>query len=85
MRMLRLKLILLFRSFRSDYIKLQELLERFSLIEQFTPYVSGGRAQSEARKQGSGWRDRRNEAISEVTLAVATIAMLAAFAAAVRS
>jgi hypothetical protein len=42
-------------------------------------------AQSEARKQGSGWRDRRNEAISEVTLAVATIAMLAAIAAAVRS
>ena len=74
--MLRLKLILLFPPFAATTSKLQELLERFSLIEQFTPYVSGGRAQSEARKQGNGWRDRRNEAISEVTLAVATIASL---------
>lgn len=50
--MLRLKLILLFRSFRSDYIKLQELLERFSLIEQFTPYVSGGRLNQRRGSKG---------------------------------
>jgi hypothetical protein len=39
----RLKLILLFRSVPSDDIKLRELLERFSLIERFTPYVAGSR------------------------------------------
>ena len=50
------KLILLFRSVPSDDIKLRELLEKFRLIERFTPYVSGGRGPSEARKQGSGWR-----------------------------
>jgi hypothetical protein len=43
MRMRRLKLILLFRSVPSDDIKLRELLERFSLIERFTPYVAGSR------------------------------------------
>ena len=43
MRMLRLKLILLFRSVPNDDIKLRELLERFGLIERFTPYVAGGR------------------------------------------
>ena len=41
--MRRLKLILLFRSVPSDDIKLRELLERFGLIERFTPYVAGGR------------------------------------------
>ena len=41
--MRRLKLILLFRSIPNDDIKLRELLERFGLIERFTPYVSGGR------------------------------------------
>ena len=43
MRMLRLKLILLFRFVPNDDIKLREQLERFGLIERFTPYVSGGR------------------------------------------
>ena len=83
--MLRLKLTLLFLSVPNDDIKLRELLERFGLIERFTPYVSGGRGSirsDEARE----WLDkRRNEAIAEVTLAVATIAMLAAIVAAVRS
>ena len=85
MRTLRLKLILLFRSVPNDDIKLRELLERFGLIERFTPYVSGGRGSirgDEAREWLTG---RRNEAISEVTLVVATIAMLAAIVAAVRS
>ena len=33
----------LFRSVPNDAIKLRELLERFGLLERFTPYVSGGR------------------------------------------
>jgi hypothetical protein len=65
-------------------IKLRELLERCGLIERLTPYVAGGRGAlrgDEARK----WLEkRRNEAIAELTLAVATIAMLAAIVAAVR-
>jgi hypothetical protein len=56
MRTLRLKLIRLFCSVPNDDIKLRELLERFGLIERFTPYPSGGGAPSEATKQGSGWR-----------------------------
>jgi hypothetical protein len=44
MRTLQLKLILLFRSVPNDDIKLRELLNKFGLIERFTPYVSGGRA-----------------------------------------
>ena len=82
--MRRLKLILLFRSVPNDDIKLRELLERFRLIERFTPYVAGGRGGSGTTKQGSGWR-RRNQAVAELSLAVATIAMLAAIVAAVRS
>jgi hypothetical protein len=41
--MRRLKLILLFCSVPNEDIKLRELLERFSLIERFTSYVSSGR------------------------------------------
>lgn len=36
------KLILVFRSIPDDDIKLRELLERFGLVERFTPYVAGG-------------------------------------------
>ena len=43
MRTLNLKLILLFRSVPNDDVKLREFLERFGLIERFTPYVAGGR------------------------------------------
>jgi hypothetical protein len=39
----RLKLILLFRSVPNEEIKLRELLERFGIIERFTPYIAGGR------------------------------------------
>ena len=85
----RLKLILLFRSVPNDDIKLRELLERFGLIERFTPYVAGGAVGSRGPLRGDEAREwlerRRNEAIAELTLAVATIAMLAAIVAAVRS
>jgi hypothetical protein len=85
MRKRRLKLILLLRSVPNDDIKLRELLERFGLIERFTPYVAGGRGALRA-DEARGWLEgRRNEAIAEVTLAVATLAMLAAIVAAVRS
>ena len=83
--MLRLKLILLFRSLPNDDIKLRELLKRFGLIERFTPYVSGGRGSIRSDEAREWLEKRRNEAIAEVTLAVATIAMLAATVAAVRS
>jgi hypothetical protein len=65
--MLRLKLILLFRSVPNDDIKLRELLERFSLIERITRYVSGGlgvhqRRRSKGVADGSTkrghWRSR---------------------------
>jgi hypothetical protein len=85
MRMRRLKLILLFRSIPNDDIKLRELLERFGLIERFTPYVSGGRGALRGDEAREWLERRRNEAIAEVTLAVATIAMLAAIVAALRS
>src|SRR5258708_27609483 len=82
MRMRRLKLILLFRSVPNDDIKLRELLERFGLLERFTPYVAGGRGAlrgDEARE----WLERgRNDAIAELTLAVAITATLAAIFAA---
>ena len=78
MGMLQLKLILIFRSVPEDDIELRQLLERFGLIGQFTPYVSGGRGairKDEARK----WlEDRRNEAIAEFTLIFSTVTMLTA-------
>jgi len=85
MRMRRLKLILLFLSVPNDDIKLRELLERFDLIERFTPYMAGGRGAVRGDEAKEWLENRRNEAIAEVTLAVATIAMLAAIVAAVRS
>jgi hypothetical protein len=80
----RLKLILLFRSVPNDDIKLRELLERFSLIERFTPYVSGGRGAVRGDEAREWLTDRRNEAIAEATLLVSTLAMIAAIVAAVR-
>jgi hypothetical protein len=81
----RLKLILLLRSVPNDDIKLRELLGRFGLIGRFTPYVAGGRGALRADEAREWLERRRNEAIAEVTLAVATIAMLSAIVAAVRS
>ena len=83
-RTFQLKLILLFRSVPKDDIKLRELLERFGLIERFTPYVAGGRGPLRSDEAREWLQTRRNEAIAELTLAVATIAMLAAIVAAVR-
>jgi hypothetical protein len=84
MRTLQLKLILLFRSVPNDDIKLRELLEKFSLIERFTPYVSGGRGAVRAEEARKWLEERRNEAIAEVTLLVSAVAMVAAIVAAVR-
>jgi hypothetical protein len=84
MRMRRLKLFLLFRSVPNDDIKLRELLERFGLIERFTPYVAGGRGALRSDEAREWLEKRRNDAIAELTLAVATIAMLAAIVAAAR-
>ena len=80
----RLKLILLFRSVPNDDIKLRELLERFGLIERFTPYVAGGRGALRSDEAKESLENRRNEAIAELTLAVATITMRAAIIAALR-
>jgi hypothetical protein len=87
MRTLQLKLILLFRSVPHDDIKLRELLNKVGLIERFTPYLGGapgsrGPVRSEEARECL--ERRRNEAIAELTLAVATIAMLAAIVGAVR-
>jgi hypothetical protein len=84
MRVLRLKLILLFRSVPNDDIKFRELLERFCLIERFTPYLSGGRGAVRAEEARKWLEDRRNEAIAEVTLIISAVAMVAAIVAAVR-
>jgi hypothetical protein len=87
MSSLQLKLILLFRSVPTDDIKLRELLNKVGLIERFTPYLSGapgsrGPVRSEEARE---WLEkRRNEAIAELTLAVATIGALAAIVGAVR-
>jgi hypothetical protein len=62
MRMRRLKLILLFRSVPNDAIKLRELLERFGLLERFTPYVSGGRGAVRGDEARDWLERRRNEA-----------------------
>jgi hypothetical protein len=85
MRTLQLKLFLLFRSVPNDDITLRQLLDKFGLIERFTPYVAGGRGALRNGEAREWLEKRRNEAIAEVTLAVATIAMLAAIVAAVRS
>jgi hypothetical protein len=82
-----LKLILLVRSIPTNDIELRELLKKVGLIERFTPYLGGapgsrGPVRSEEARE---WLERRrNEGIAELTLAVATIAMLAAIVAAVR-
>jgi hypothetical protein len=82
-----LKLILLVRSIPTNDIELRELLKKAGLIERFTPYLGGapgsrGPVRSEEARE---WLERRrNEGIAELTLAVATIAMLAAIVAAVR-
>ena len=56
------------RTVPNDDIKLRELLERFGLIERFTPYVAGGAAVSRGPLRGDEAREwlerRRNEAIS---------------------
>jgi hypothetical protein len=83
-KMMHLKLILLFRSVPNDDIKLRELLERFGLIERFTPYVSGGRGSIRGDEAREWLTDRRNEAIAEVTLIVSAVAMVGAIVAAVR-
>jgi hypothetical protein len=87
MSTLQLKLILLVRSIPTNDIELRELLKKAGFIERFTPYLAGapgnrGPVRSEEARE---WLERRrNEAIAELTLAVATIAMLAAIVAAVR-
>jgi hypothetical protein len=87
MSTLQLKLILLVRSIPTNDIELRELLKKSGFIERFTPYLGGapgsrGPVRSEEARE---WLERRrNEAIAELTLAVATIAMLAAIVAAVR-
>jgi len=83
--MRRLKQILLFRSVPSDDIELRELLERFGLIERFTPYVASGRGALPSDEAREWLERRRNDAVAELTLAVSTIAMLGAIVAAVRS
>jgi hypothetical protein len=87
MRTLQLTLILLFRSVPHDDIKLRELLNKVGLIERFTPYLRGapGSRGPVRNEEAREWlRRRRNEGIAELTLAVATIAMLAAIVGAVR-
>jgi len=87
MSTLQLKLILLFRSVPNDDIKLRELLKKAGFIERFTPYLGGapgGRGPVRSEEAREWLEKRRNEAIAELTLAVATIAMLAAIVAAVR-
>ena len=82
-----LKLILLVRCIPTNDIELRELLKKAGLIERFTPYLGGapgsrGPVRSEEARE---WLERRrNEGIAELTLAVATISMLAALVAAVR-
>jgi hypothetical protein len=78
MRTFRLKLILLFRSVPEDDIKLRDLLERFGVIERFTPYVQGGRGAVRAEEAREWLRARRREALAELTLLISTVAMLAA-------
>ena len=84
MWMFQLKLILIFRSIPDDDIKLRELLERFGLVERFTPYVAGGRGAVRGEEARKWLEDRRNEAIAEITLVVSALAMAAAIVAAVR-
>jgi hypothetical protein len=82
---LQLKLTLLVRPIPNNDIELRELLTKAGLIERFTPYVAGGRRGLLRSDEAKEWLERRrNEAIAELTLAVATIAMLAAIVAAVR-
>ena len=69
----------------NDDIKLRELLNKVGLIERFTPYVAGGRGALRGDEARDWLERRRNEAIAELTLAVAINAMLAATVAAVRS
>jgi hypothetical protein len=71
-----LKLILRFRSGPNDDSKLRELIERFGLIERFTPYVAGGRGALRGDEAREWLERRRNGAMAELTLAVATIAIL---------
>ena len=78
------KLILVFRSIPDDDIKLRGLLERFGLVERFTPYVAGGRGTVRGEEARKWLEDRRNEAIAEITLVVSALAMAAAIVAAVR-
>jgi hypothetical protein len=86
MRTLQLKLILLFRSPHDD-IELRDLLKKANLIERFTPYLGGapGNRGPVRSEEARDWLERRrNEAIAELTLAVATIGMLAAILGAAR-
>ena len=81
MKALRLKLILLLHSVPQGDVQLRELLERFNLLERFTPYVVGGRGSVRGEEARSWLEARRNEAIAEITLIVSSIAMVAALVA----
>jgi hypothetical protein len=73
-------------SIPNDDIKLRELLDKFGLIDRFTPYVAGGGRGPLRGEEAREWLERRrNGAIAQLTLAVAAIAMVAAIVAAVRS
>jgi hypothetical protein len=84
MRTLRLKLIRLFCSVPNDDIKLRELLEEVRphrAIYAVRLWRRGSIRGDEARE----WLERRrNEAIAELTLTIATIVMLAVIVAPVR-
>lgn len=64
-----------------DDVQLRQLLEKFGLIERFTPYVAGGRGPVRGEEARSWLEDRRSEAIAELTLIISTFTMVAAMVA----
>jgi hypothetical protein len=83
-RFLQLKLILLMRAIPQDDLELRDLLTKFGLLEQFTPYIAGGRGALRGQEAREWLRALRTEAIAELTLLVSALAMVAAIVAAVR-
>lgn len=72
------------RAIPQDDLELRDLLTKFGLLEQFTPYIVGGRGALRGQEAREWLRALRTEAIAELTLLVSALAMVAAIVAAVR-
>jgi hypothetical protein len=67
---------LLVRAIPEDDPELRDLLGKFGLLEQFTPYIAGGRGVVRGEETRGWLKAIRTEAIAERTLPVSAVATI---------